>query len=276
MADVTITLTGANGDSIVLGTDANEEDYILGQSVSGFGLTGLSVNFAEGAGDGGKYLSSRRLIREVDLPIYAIGVNRADVEDKLRRLGRLLSDRSGATTITATFTTIVDDEPVITEWYLEGYLVSGGNVTYGDDAGKDYALWTIQLSCPQPYWTNATPVTQTLTGTEIDDVVLTNNGDIETYIILDITGVITNIAFSNTYGNIEYDAAIGATETITINCEEATVKDDTGVNKYGNLGPLPKMIRIPRGVSTLTITGTGIDTAAEVTITFNERRELIF
>ena len=269
MANTTISLVGANGDTIVLGTTPNENDYILGQSVAGFGLTGLSVNIADGAGDGGKYLSTRRLTRQVDLPIYTIGTSEADVETKLRRLGRLLSDRSGATRIKAT---LADS----TVWYLDGYLVSGGDVTYGTDAGRDYALWTIQLSCPQPYWTNSTPVSETLIGTEITNVNLTNNGDIETYITLTVTGDLDNIQFSNDYGTLDYDAPVTFLETITIDCENATVKDATGANKYGNLGPLPKMIRIPRGTSLLTITGTNIDVAATVTITFNERRELIF
>lgn len=269
MADITISLVGANGDTIVLGTTSSEEDYILGKSVAGFGLTSLSVNIAEGAGDGGKYLSTRRLTRQIDLPIYTIGTDPANVEDKLRRLGRLLSDRSGATRIKATY-------PDLTEFYIDGYMVSGGDVTYGDSGGKDYALWAIQLSCPQPYWTKLSATTVVLTGTEITTTSLTNNGDIETYLTLAIDGTVTTIAFSNAYGNIVYDAAIGASEIITIDCENATVKDAGGVNKYGNLGPLPKMIRIPRGTSSLTITGTGIDSAATVTISYHERRELIF
>lgn len=270
MVDIAISLSGANGDMITLGTTASEEDYILGKSVAGFGLTSLSVNIAEGAGDGGKYLSTRRLTRQIDLPIYVIGTDRADVETKLRRLGRLLSDRSGATHIKATY-------PDDTEWYINGYLVSGGDVTYGESAGKDYALWTIQLSCPQPYWTKTIPVTQTLTGAAITDVSLTNDGDIEAWLTLTIDGAVSTIQFSNSYGNLDYTAPIGASEVIIIDCENATVIEDvTFTNKYSNLNSLPKMIRIPRGTSTLTITGTGIDSAATVTISFYERRELIF
>lgn len=269
MADITISLVGANGDTIVLGTDAAEDDYILGKSVAGFGLTSLSVNIAEGAGDGGKYLSTRRLTRQIDLPIYTVGTNQLDVETKLRRLGRLLSDRSGATRIKATYAGG-------TEFYLDGYLVSGGDVTYGDDAGQEYALWAIQLSCPQPYWTKSTATTTTLTGTGITTVNLTNNGDIETYITLVCTGPISTINFNNAYGDIKYTAAITALHPITIDCENATVKDDTGANKYGSLDTLPKMIKIPRGTSSLTITGTGIDPAATVVISYHERRELIF
>ena len=269
MAEISISLVGANGDTIVLGTTAAEDDYILGKEVAGFGLTGLSVNIAEGAGDGGKYLSTRRIVRQLDLPIYAIGDTRDQVETKLRRLGRLLSDRSGATRVKATYSTGE-------EFYLDGYLVSGGDVTYGTDAGRDYAKWAIQLSCPQPYWTSTTATTVTLTGAGITNVSLTNNGDINVPIVLVIDGAVTTISFSNAYGDIDYVDAIGASEVITINCAEATVKDATNVNKYGSLGSLPKMITIPRGTSTLTITGTGIDSAATVTISFNERRELIF
>lgn len=269
MAEITISLVGANGDTIVLGTTPAETSYILGAKVAGFGLTGLSVNIKDGAGDGGKYLSTRRLTRQLDLPIYTIGTNEADVESKLRRLGRLLSDRSGATRLKATYT----DGTV---WYLDGYLVSGGDVTYGTDAGQQYALWTIQLSCPQPYWTKETATSVVMTDGGIGTVSLTNNGDIETYIKIVIVGKVSNPHFSNSYGSLSIDGTVNTGETYTIDCELATVVDQTGANHYFKLGTLPKMIRIPRGTSTLTITKGSTEAGASVTISWHERRELIF
>jgi phage-related protein len=269
MTTVSISLIGANGDDITLGTDASETDYILGKSVSGFGLTGLSVNIVEGAGDGGKYLSTRRLSRDVDLPIYVIGDDRADVETKLRRLGRLLSDRSGATRILASFSDA-------TEYYLDGYLITGGNVTYGDDAGKDYALWAIQLRCPQPYWTSTNPTTVTLDDTEMTDVNLVNDGDIDTPLFIEITGEITDVQFQNSNGFILYEDIIASGEVITIDCSNATVTNDFGVNKYSSLGPAPKMITVPRGTTVLQIDATSPQVGSSIVLTYYERRELIF
>jgi len=269
MTTVSISLIGANADEIVLGTDVNETDYILGQSVAGFGLTGLSVNIVEGAGDGGKYLSTRRLSRDVDLPIYVVGNDRADVETKLRRLGRLLSDRSGATRILASFSDA-------TEYYLDGYLITGGDVTYGEDAGKDYALWAIQLRCPQPYWTSTVATTLTLDDTEMTDVSLVNNGDIDTPIFIEITGEVTSVQFENTNGFILYEDIIASGEVITIDCLNATVTNAFGVNKYSSLGPAPKMITVPRGTTTLQIDATTPVAGSSIVITFYERRELIF
>jgi len=269
MTTVNISLIGANGDEIVLGTDAAETDFILGKTVAGFGLTGLSVNIVEGAGDGGKYLSTRRLARDVDLPIYVIGADRTEIELKLRRLGKLLSDRSGATRILATFSDA-------TEYYLDGYLISGGDVTYGDTAGKDYALWAIQLRCPQPYWTSTTATTITLYDTEMTDVSIVNNGDIDTPLTLTITGEVTDVQFTNINGSILYEDIISSGEVITIDCLNATVKNAFDVNKYSSLGPAPKMITVPSGTSTLQIDATTPMVGSSIVITFYERRELIF
>lgn len=269
MVNIAISLIGANGDTISLGTTTAESSYILASNVAGFGLTGLSVNIVEGAGDGGKYLGTRKVSRDVDLPIVTVGADRAEMETKLRRLGRLLSNTNGPTRIMATYT---DG----TAYYLDGYLITGGDITYGTEGTHTYAKWAIQLRCPQPYWVSTTPTITTLTGTEITNVSLVNNGDIDTPVILDITGATTTVQFSNINGFILYEDAILSTDTITIDCGNATVVDNAGINKYGSLGPVPKMITIPRGTSTLNISGTGIDTGAIVVITYYERKELIF
>jgi len=269
MTTLSISLIGANTDEIALGVDSTESSYILGRSVAGFGLTSLAVNIMEGAGDGGKYLSTRRLSRDVDLPIYVVGTDRADVETKLPRLGRLLSDRSGATRILASYSDA-------TEYYLDGYLISGGDVTYGEEGTKTYALWAIQLRCPQPYWTSSTATVVTLDDTELTDVSLVNNGDIETPVILEITGPVDTVQFTNSNGSILYEDIISSGQVITINCETATVSNAFGVNKYSSLGTAPKMITIPRGTTTLQIDTTGTVTGASIVISYYERRELIF
>ena len=50
MVDVTISLVGANGDSITL---SDTGDFVLASGVTGFGIPATSVRIDESAGDGG-------------------------------------------------------------------------------------------------------------------------------------------------------------------------------------------------------------------------------
>lgn len=275
MITTTFKLSG-NNDEIVLSID-DATDYLIDRNVSGLALPPINVNISEGARDGGRFQSSRRLSREIDLPIWVFGEDRKDVETKLRRLAKLISDRSGnATTITAVFEDTVNST---TETFtLEGYYTGGFDVNYGTRTGKDYAYIALTFKCPQPYWVNETETSVLVLGSETPAAVNINNiGDIETFPIFEIKGATSTITLSNINGSISYNAAIGSTVTIVINTEEGTVvQKSTGANRYQNLGALPKMFTLPEGESVLNITGTGISGTAEITIKWRTRREIVF
>lgn len=275
MIQRTFKLIGSNNAEITLSTE-DTTDYLLDRNVAGLALPPINVNITEGAGDGGRYHSSRRLPREIDLPIWVFGTKREDVETKLRTLANLISDRKGPTKIKATYT---DTETETTETYtVEGYYIGGFDVNYGNNAGKDYAYIALTFKCPQPYWVSETENIITLTGTELPIAyTFTNNGDIETPPTFEIKGPIDTITLSNINGSLTYNATIGSTVTIVINTETATVvRKSDGANRYQNLAALPKMFTIPAGTSTLNITGTGIGSAATVKIITKNRREIVF
>ena len=277
MIKTTFKLIGSNNDEILLSID-DTTDYLIDRNVSGLALPPISVNISEGAGDGGRFQSSRRLPREIDLPLWVFGTDRNNVETKLRRLGKLISDRTGTgTKIQAIFEdTVLETTETFT---LEGFYTGGFDVNYGTKTGKDYAYVALTFKCPQPYWVNETETSVLVLGSETPATVNINNvGDVETFPIFEIKGqVTTNITLSNINGSITYAANIPTSTTIVINTEEGTVvRKSDGANRYQNLGPLPKMFTLPEGESVLNITGTGISGTAEITVKWRTRREIVF
>ncbi len=276
MIITTFKLIGANADEIVLQTE-DTTDYLLERSVSGLALPPINVNITEGAGDGGKYQSSRRLPRELDLPIWVLGTSRNDVETKLRRLGKLVSDRKGATKIQAI---IEDTEAETTETFtLEGYYIGGFDIAY-NDANKTSAYVPLTFKCPQPYWVNEVETSFIITdpfGTTVSETVTLNNtGDVEAYPTFEISGSITTVELSNENGSLKYIGVIGSSETITIDTFNATVVDQTGANKYENLDTAPKMFTLPVGESNFTLDAQTMSGGAEVIIKWKTRREIVF
>jgi phage-related protein len=266
MSNITVTLTGANGDSIVLGNDATEYDYVINKSVSGLALPPVSIRLDEGVSDGGYYISSRRLPRDIDMPITIIGEDRDDVEDKFRRFAKLLSDRAGATRITVTYA----DE---SEWYIDGYYMSGGNVTYGSNATSEFASLGISFRCPNPYWTSDT--TTSATYTTLGNKTITNTGDIDSYPVWTITGPSTNITFTSPSGETwTYLSSIGSGVVRIIDTFEKTVVDGAGVNKYSELGATPNLFAIPAGTPIINIAGGTL--TGSIQVQFKPRKEIVF
>jgi hypothetical protein len=273
----TFKLIGANNDEIILSTD-DASDYVLDRNVSGLALPPINVNISEGAGDGGRFQSSRRLPREIDLPLWVFGTDRDDVEDKLRDLAKLISDRSGnPTKIQAIYEDTINET---TETFtVEGYYTGGFDVNYGNNTGKDYAYVALTFKCPQPYWVNETITSVLVLGTEAPAAVtIVNTGDIETFPTFELKGgILGSITLSNINGTLTYANTIGTTETIVINTEDGTVvRKADNANRYQNLAPLPKMFTLPEGTSILNITGPAISGEAEITIIWKTRKEIVF
>jgi phage-related protein len=262
---ITLSLTGANADVITFGVTPFETDYLIGAEVIGLSVPPVAVRFNEGVGDGGRYVSTRRLFRDIDLPIYIFGTDKLDIETKYRRLIRLLSDREGSLRIKATY----DDDTV---FYIDGYRNAGGEITYASDTGREYAKITVSLRCPNPYWQNIIPVTANYT--TIGAKSITNNGDIPAYPVWTLNGPITNITFTSSNGSWSYDTAILSGDSVIVDSEEKTVISNTGVNKYSGLGLSPNLFALDNGVYTVTISGAL--TTGTIDLSFKERREVIY
>lgn len=282
--DLTLTLTGANGDTITF----DYGTYILTEGLKGFGIPATKLRIQESALDGGIFRHVKRGIREVDLPIMVTGVDRNDTETNLRRLANILQNTSGAARLTATY----DNGNI---FYLDVYYTGGGETVFGSEAGSTYALWVVGLQAPNPFWTSAVAQTFSIvqgnTGRgllpQLTKLKLTSSqtlgavtvvnalGDVPSYPVWRVYGPLDTLSVYTGTTGFTYNATVAMGDTLTIDTYAGTVVDAAGVNKYSNLGAAPKLFTIPPGTSSITIAGTGTTAATQIACTYYPRREVL-
>lgn len=282
--DLSLTLTGANGDVVAL----DNTTYIVTEGLKGFGIPKTNLKIQEAATDGGIFRHTKRGIREIDMPIVTVGSDRADVETKLRRLSNVLNNTNGSTRLTATYA----NGDI---YFLDVYLAGGGETVFGQEAGWSFAKWLITLQAPNPFWTSAVGQSFTvgsgntgrgllpkltklrLTASQTIGTVTVNNstGDVPSYPVWQIYGPVQNLSISNGSAGFTYTVPVANGEIITIDTAAGTVKDQAGNNKYANLGTAPKLFQIPPGTTAIQVNGTNVDANTKVTCTYYPRREVL-
>lgn len=281
MVAITISLTGANNDTIVL--DGNT--YTLETGLTGFGVPQPLLRIDQSAGNGGVFRLAKRDIRELDFPVLVTADNGQTVETNLRRLANILRAR----------VTITADYGTGESYFLHAYLAGGADAQFGDDGNQTFARWVLQLQAPQPFWTAVQPeefsvttnpdVRGLLTGplTElqvassqaIGSVNIENPGDVEAPVVWEIRGPSTSVSVTLNGVGFSYDGALLEGETVTVDVEAGTVIDQDGINVYANLAPAPKLFYIPAGQSVVDIIATGADSETRVSGYYSPRREVI-
>lgn len=284
MTDVTISLVGANGDTITL---ADDGDYVLLTGARGFGMPAAEVRIDPSTGDGGVWRSSRRGVRDLDLPIAILGLGRDDVETKLRRLARLLQDTNGATRIVANYS---DGSSV----YLDAHFTGGAETQFGEDAGLTWCRWVISLQAPQPYWQTGTESSFSIgsgnTGRSLLPklaslkvsssqtlglVTVNNTGDVPAYPRWVVKGPVVNLVITDGTRSFSFPGTILQGKTYTIDTLTATVKDELGTNLYSELGTAPKLFSLLPGTSTITVTGDQATADTSVVCYYSPRYEVV-
>lgn len=283
MVNVNYSLQGSNGDTIAF----DFENYVLNPDFSGFGIPTPQVRIEPSAGDGGVWRHSKRGIREVDMAITILGPSRVEVQQKMRRLSRLLQDTSGPTTILATYSS----GEVLR---LEAHYVGGAESQWGSDAGLIWNRWVLSFRAPNPYWQSQDleefSVTTgntgrgllpqlsklKLTSSQVFGVITVNNqGDVPAFPVWYVRGPISDVVISNGTQSFSFIETVADGETITVNTETGEVTDDLGTNRYSILGPAPKLFRIEPGVSAVTVNGVAATAAAQVRLSYSPRYEVV-
>ena len=284
MVDVTISLIGANGDSIEL---ADDSDFVLASGVTGFGIPSTAVRIDESAGDGGTWRHTKRGVRDVDLPVIIFGASRDDVESKLRRLAKLLQDRNGAPKIVANYS---NGDSL----FIEAHYVGGAETQFGSDATSFYCRWVIQMQAPQPYWQSASLQSFTVTAGNtgrgllpqlskmkvassqtLGLVSVNSSADVDVYPVWTIRGPVSSLSISNGTQSFGFNTAVASGETITIDTEAGTVDDQTGANRYPILTAAPKLFPFAPGRSTIEVVGLSTTTATYIACNYALRYEVI-
>ena len=254
----------------------------------GFNIPPAEVRIENSAGDGGVFRHVKRGIRNLDLPITILGTDRADVQTKLRRLGRLTQNNSGSLTLRANYS---DGNSLD----LETYYTGGAEGQWGSDAGLVWARWTLSLSAPQPYWQSTTveqfTVTRGATGRgllpqlsklrvsssqALGAILINNTGDVPMYPTYRVLGPIDDLLVRSGSGEaFSFNADLAAGEVIYINTETGEVYDEDDVNRYDILNAAPKLFRIPIGESTVFIEGINVDDNTKVDLFYSLRFEVV-
>lgn len=282
MVAVNYSLIGANGDTIAF----DYENYILNPDFTGFGIPMTEVRIENSAGDGGVFRHAKRGVRSIDIPVTIVGSDRANVQEKLRRLGKLTQSFSEPLIVRATYS---DGSSLD----LRGYYTGGAESQWGSSAGLIWNRWALSIRCPQPYWqssvTEQFSVSTGSTGrgllpqltkmrvssnSTIGSVTVLNAGDVAAFPIWQITGPVTGLSISNGQDSFGISSMF-AGEVITINTESGTVIDGNGENAYARLGVAPKLFSLKPGTTVVVILGTdtGLDFNAE--LVYSPRYEVV-
>ena len=292
MVDLQLFLIGGNGDTIPFD---DSEGFVLASGLRGTGIAPTSVRIDNSAGDGGTWRSTRRTIREFDLPVVVSGDTRDEVEERLRRFAAAISDRVGTPRLRAVYSDGTGP------FDIEIHYTGGAETQWGSDASSTFCRWVITAQAPDPYWTSvdseslflgADPDTRGLlprlvnlpvkSSQVIGDFTLDNAGDVDAYPTWTFRGPMDSVTVTNAAGlSFTYVDAIAENETITIDTLKGTVIDGTGANKYGSLGSSPKLFSIAPGRSILNVEAQGTSPgiagvgATLITCSYKPRREVI-
>lgn len=280
---ISLSIRGANGDTIAL----DEQTYFARSGIAGLSIPPAEVRIDQSASDGGIFRNARRSVRIIDIPITVIGDSRSVVEDALRRLSRVL--RAGAVTLIADYS---DGD----SWEIDGYYTGGAEGSRGDEETDLFANWVVSLSCPDPYWKRQSTEQIILTNSGfsgrslipdlaelrvsssnvIGNVTINNTGDVEAFPLITFSGDIDTLEIQTSDGRgWTFEETLLSTETIVVDASVGTVVDDAGLNHYGSLGPSPKMLRFPSGMSDLSVVATGATSATTITIAWQIRKEVL-
>ncbi len=258
------SLTGANGDTIVF----DYENFVL-NGIVGANIPTTRMRIDESAGNGGTWRNTKRGVRDISLAVTVIGVDRADVETKLRRLAKLTQDTLGPTTLSALY----DDNSSLT---LEVHYSGGAEGNWNNETtGLVWCRWVMTFQAPQPFWQSADSQTFTVTAgntgrgllpqlsklkvsssQSLGVVSVVNNADVEAYPVWTIRGPISELEITNGVQSFGFNVPILAGETVTVDTEAGTVIGDNGANRYSILNPAPKLFPFQPGTSTIEIIAT--------------------
>lgn len=283
-----------NGDEIDI-EQRTTQAYTKLTGRSGFGVAPTQLTLLDGSGDGQRWRNTKRSSRQILFPLAISGDNRQDIEDKMRRLIRLFNDKYDTPTLSATY-------PDGSIWQIDFHFAGGADPVFGQDTdGNHYAVWNLQLTCPDPYWVSLdaeqyslrNPVVgkgliragnggltklQLSSSQAIGTFTVVNSGDVEVYPIWNVLGPGDSFTAVRQIdgATLAYNAPIIAGNSIIADARSKTVVDQAGANKYGSLGTAPKFFSIPVGTSQITVSLANSTSASLITMFFLEKRELVF
>lgn len=291
MADREFSIVSPSGVTIPLAVDDPAAPYALMLGTTGLGVPPVVNRFVDSAGNGGTNRGKRYGMRPMDLPIFISGENRADMEAKLRALDAVVDpEEPGFSKVVATY---ADG----TQWELPFSYVSG---LEGDGSVSTTRKTEVPLSvmCPQPFWVSTVPVQFAVLASSSTDGLLPDLAALKTSpsdavgtravfnpgdVAAPITWIITGpggpaSATLNGQGWTVESVLAGTANTITITKTDVgvSVVDETGANRYSDLGSAPKFFDAPAGTFEVDLELEDATTGSRIAGSFRPRRKRIY
>ncbi|AUG84813.1 minor tail protein [Microbacterium phage Dismas] len=284
MIDATVRFVGANGTSVTLLDTA--DGLMRRPGGSGWGMAPVVNSWFEGAGDGARLRGTRRVQRELVVPVSAFGTDRQGVENLIRQL-------AGA--IRNPFRVFMDYADGRSYW-IEAVYEAGASGTYGNNPEHQNDL-PLVFKCPDPYWTSVQfqtlevkpalglPLLPELAELHVSSsvaqgqVTVENVGDVASRPTWTITGPGSGLSITIGGRGIVLPAyTIAAGTVITVKFEEGgwTIKNQLGQSLYTQLGPAPWFPEFPPGTSVVDVSMADATTATSISAIYPERREVMY
>lgn len=298
-----ISIASAGGS---LNLDGSE-GYRAKLAVRGTGMVGVSVQWAEGAGDGKSFRGGKTLGRQFDLPvkIYADPSNWEDrdlVRARYAKLAQVLSLDNAPVRVTID----LDADGAGDAWWADMVRVGGGDFSWETDTdGRSYIKVVFTLESGDPYWTSEDQESKVIEPVGVGlgilgpgislvqlrvgstsgfgETTIMNTGDVSAYPIWTFEAPFSGFAIVSEYGEIltwdSVEAGIGASKAtgyIRVNTQDGTVVDELGANQYTGLGERPQFWAVRPGQTDASATMDDAGAGTRATVVWNRRREVLF
>jgi phage-related protein len=181
---------------------------------------------------------------------------------------------------------------------VESEFVYQSGLEGGTNLQLTWAKFLISVECPNPFWvardalqfavdadTSGTPFMDNMSGLPvtssnvIGEVQITNRGDVHA----DLTTIIRGPSSGSTTILINgvgyvFTASLTGSETITVARGPlgVTVTDQTGANRYADLGAAPKFPQLPPGENVVNVTMVGATSASRISGNYKPRFEGVY
>jgi hypothetical protein len=246
------------------GTIALGDTVKLTSNLKGTGLPPVSVQWFEGAGDGANYRGARVLPRTMDLPLSFYGTDRNDVWNLFSQVAVIFAPNGGQVRMRME----LDGEV----WFTDVVRTGGGDWSWDSDTdGRSFLRTVLTVQAGDPYWTREDATSQVIspgglgrglikqaplsnlelsTTNSLGAVLFENPGDVAVFPVWTLQGPFSQAVLTSPSGEeLVWIDDLEEGETLTIDTAAGTVKDQTGANRYGSLGPVPRFWSIPPGNS---------------------------
>jgi hypothetical protein len=277
-----VGLTLERGDLVV---DLAADPFAHLDDGNGWGLAPVSLQWADGAGDGSNLRGGRALRRPMTVPLLVRGANRLEVDDRINLIGQILD-----VGVYARFRRTDDADEV---WALDVAREGGGDWTWGKDTnGSTWAQITLALTAGQPYWERERAELVTVQPADANaglldpyslaesrlassqafgTVTLVNPGSARSPLVIVVNGPATHLDVTGPGGEyLTWDGVLTAGQWLRLT--RGIAVDQAGANRYAGLGAVPVMWDVLPGTQVATVNLTGAGTGTSVALSWQPRK----